>query len=315
MITGSGTKSDPFLIDTWDDLISSRAVDSYVEWIGGDLDFNDIRPQGYTSKITIYGRIDFHNATFRNFRGIYANTITAIEFNSNKTYSFTDGGIFNLKFVNMYITRNGIFGNDAIIALDWYNAKYPHLNVIFTGRIDYLNTSSGDLTGYVIRHNCNTPYGHYTYINGMTANFEITATSTNTGRISINVISGDGTNNATPTLINSDIEIRMNIMDGSSATNVPTIITSTMLGCRIRGIISRNGITGAQIIYSNTVYGYGNVFLLEGDNYHIYQGGISVYNSDTMSLGNDSTTCIGCTEEQLKDNNYLRKLGFPIGVD
>ena len=83
-------------VSTWEDLIASRTSSSVVDWTGGDLDFNEIQPEGFTSTININGIIDFHGATFRNFRAKCDRTM--INFSSTQT-----GGISNLKFLNIKV--------------------------------------------------------------------------------------------------------------------------------------------------------------------------------------------------------------------
>jgi hypothetical protein len=91
-----------------------------------------------------------------------------------------------------------------------------------------------------------------------------------------------------------------------------------MQNCRIEGKVTYNGNTGGQIMYSGSGYanGGGNRFLLEGNGYYIYQGGLSVYDSSKMSLESGSSECVkGCTSSQINSPSYLHSIGFPIGVN
>lgn len=65
-MTGSGTQQDPYILTTWAELIANRSESSYSIWQGGDLDFNTIAPNGFTSDVTIHGAVDFSGATFKN---------------------------------------------------------------------------------------------------------------------------------------------------------------------------------------------------------------------------------------------------------
>ena len=78
-------------ISTWDELLST-ATDETAEivWMGGDLDFNEIQPHGFTETITFKAKsIDFQNATFKNIRS-YPNTFIEIRCKDFRNLSITD---------------------------------------------------------------------------------------------------------------------------------------------------------------------------------------------------------------------------------
>ena len=100
-MTGSGTQADPYIITKWSDLIdTTRDNNSFCEWTGGDIDFNEINPTGYDAQIDIKGNIDFHNATFKNFRHNGTSTGRGNIWFENKTY------MKNLNFLNFYMQIN-----------------------------------------------------------------------------------------------------------------------------------------------------------------------------------------------------------------
>ena len=95
-MSGSGTQQDPYIVTTWEELTNGSMSSAYYAWAGGDLDFNDIQPEGFTSQVEITGNVDFRGATFKNFYGRNA----SIMFH----YS-----IENLNFLNAYFSGNSAF--------------------------------------------------------------------------------------------------------------------------------------------------------------------------------------------------------------
>lgn len=312
-MTGSGTQQDPYILTTWADLITERGESTYSEWHGGDLDFNDIQPSGFTSGITIYGGIDFKNATFKNFRMIYSGTESCIEFRSA-----INGGIFNLNFLNFYITKTQVNNGSEIFYFLWRGNGVPRNNLKFSGRIDMNGGTSNNVTVPIFGF-LNGGSGYYAGINGLSANIEaivVNGTTNYTTALSIfEGTNGSGTTyGATPFVKNSDVTINMDCTYNSDI--VPVIVKSTMQNCRIEGKVTYNGNTGGQIMYRSYSNGGGNRFLLEGNGYYVYQGGVSVYDSSKMSLESGSSECVkGCTSSQINSPSYLHSIGFPIGVN
>lgn len=113
-------------ISTWDELLATVAGEEYI-WTGGDLDFNEIMPTGFTSNITINGSIDFNGAIFSNFRSMAVSAIISnVNTNVYKQY------LKNLTFQNAEHLCNpgtttpcGFFNTSC----DWFE------NIILTGSI------------------------------------------------------------------------------------------------------------------------------------------------------------------------------------
>lgn len=311
-MTGSGTQQDPYILTTWQELIARREENTYSEWHGGDLDFNDIQPSGFTSTITIYGGIDFKNATFKNFRMIYSGAESCIKFSS-----LIDGGIFNLNFLNFYITKTRVNNGQEIFYFMWRDNGVPRNNLKFSGRIDMNGGTSNNVQVPVFRFLENGG-GYHTGINGLSANIEAVVNGTTDYSTSLSLFSGQngsaGAYGTIPYVKNSDVTINMDCTYNSNT--VPVIINATMQNCRVEGRVTYNGNTGGQIMYSSYSNGGGNVFLLEGNGYYIYQGNVSVYDSSKMSLESGSSECVkGCTSSQINSPSYLHSIGFPIGVN
>lgn len=307
-MTGSGTSADPYILTTWQELIASREENTYSEWHGGDLDFNDIQPSGFTNTIQIYGSVDFKNATFKNFRQIG---------NFNDFVIFRSvGGIYNLNFLNFYTTKTEGYSDAAIFRFFWKQRSLPYNNLKFSGRIDV--NMDRDCTVPIFGQEWGT--GYYAGINGLSANIECVVTnpvSSSTNRATLPIFSGTNYSSTYGTEVNvKNCDVTINIDYTDSKTSVPLLARSTMQNCRIEGKVTYNGNTGGQIMYSRNSYGGANRFLLEGNGYYIYQSGVSVYDSSKMSLASGSSECVkGCTSSQINSPSYLHSVGFPIGVN
>lgn len=73
-ITGSGTQESPYLVTTWDELLSvSTSDDVYINLPsnGGTFDMNDYYPEGITDTIILKGYINGNNWSIKNayYRG------------------------------------------------------------------------------------------------------------------------------------------------------------------------------------------------------------------------------------------------------
>lgn len=125
-MTGSGTQQDPYIVTTWEELTNGSTSADYYAWAGGDLDFNDIQPEGFTSQVAITGNVDFRNATFKNFYGRNA----SIKFQRS---------IENLNFLNAYFSGNSAFIFGGLAQSTVNNCKFSGI----------METSS---TAYIFHH-------------------------------------------------------------------------------------------------------------------------------------------------------------------
>ncbi|MDE5772751.1 MAG: hypothetical protein K2I06_14215 [Ruminococcus sp.] len=109
-------------------------------------------------------------------------------------------------------------------------------------------------------------------------------------------------------IYNGDIKNSEIVVD-ISAENVD-LCNNPIINSRISGKIQSDG----TITAGSTKSAY-NVFNIQSNQPIDYQGqGISVYNSD-ISQSVQSENFLGCTDEQLRNAQYLYDLRFPIGVD
>ncbi len=96
MYTGKGTKSDPYIVDNWEDFVSvAYETAGYVKFAdgGGKIDMNEHYPKGI-SKVNINStEVDFNNWTIENL------------YTTNGGFSGNNlGTLKNLKLLNVYHT-------------------------------------------------------------------------------------------------------------------------------------------------------------------------------------------------------------------
>ncbi len=129
-MTGSGTENDPYIVDNWTDFmsISSSESNTYVRWADSNnkvIDFNDIRPEGFSEPVNIPGNVDFNGWTLRNF---HSTADYSLKLSSN---TMTE----NLILENFYINSSRLFYGNALLK-----------NCIISGMIQH-NSYSGVFAG------------------------------------------------------------------------------------------------------------------------------------------------------------------------
>ena len=110
-------------ISTWEELLATEDGTEYL-WTGGDLDFNEIQPTGFTSPVTINGSVDFNGAAFKNFRSMASYAV----------FSSVNTNVFKQYLKNLTLQSaehicsagNGLFFNTLC---DWFE------NIVVTGSI------------------------------------------------------------------------------------------------------------------------------------------------------------------------------------
>lgn len=289
-MTGTGTQADPYIISTWSDLIdTTRDNNSYCEWTGGDLDFNDIRPAGYDSRIDIKGNIDFHNATFKNFRHLGTGSGRGNIWFENKTY------MKNLNFLNFYMQINS---NMAAIELGHHgysSAGQPTIsNCKFSGICIATSTSDSYISSVF---DCDTSPNAV-----RSCSFNIQANAPN---CKFDFSRG---------VPFKDCRITVDITQkGTVSNNWSSLYTN----CLFEGRWLNN--SGDYVILakgSNTSNSGNNVYRFDQGAYTIDNHyGQSVFDTTNATLRNDSYQVAGCTAAQLTDASYLRSIGFPVGVN
>lgn len=274
-MTGTGTQTDPYIVDNWTDFLSvCDGSSTYVKWAdgGGTIDFNDINPDGYTSEFRIRCHADYNGWTFKN---LHFHTSGSIRF---------DNGANNLNLLDFYADDMtgkcfGFYGNSTNIKI---NGIY-HGRATQTSSVCPISTSS-----YTIK---NSAVNLEIYGNDVGVAYVASSSSS--------FITSRWENCA----INLDIK----------GTTKADLGNTALTNCLVTGSI-KSGSELQHFGYSctNTVFDIEidkNVVKSAGTPY-----GICLYNSDKATFS-DIVNYVGVTTEQLKNAEYLHNLGFPIGVD
>ena len=268
-MTGSGTQADPYILTTWQELIASRGQNTYSVWQGGDLDFNTIAPNGFTSDVKIYGAVNFNNATFKN-----------LYIKNGGLYFYNGvGSIQKLNLINCYIIPQ-------YSAITFGTALNNYVNDV---KISMLVTPSADdktaircgySNGYLyfdrcaITVDCITPYSFF-----------------------LSSSLGDY----------KDCTFNFNIKQSSTVLSEREM--STFINCKVNGRVLNTSGNSIGLGSSNS----GTFFNFDSGTYTASSTVTSVYDSGKCTITGTNVT--GCTTAQLGNAEYLRSVGFPIGVD
>ena len=315
--TGTVTKDDPYIVDSWDSYYtlsqgSNRYQTKYYKFADVDnktVDFNDIKPEGYTAPIQCNGYTDFNGWTFRNLRMI--NVISVFDTASRaETDKWNNAELKNGKFENMYIeSANSHFGFVSYDAFPWYWLHTSFRNMSFSGTFVFKGTNSTNLIGYVNGYS-GSSYTLYQYI-GCSFNFDIVLP---TDTATINISDGCDVENCSfklKTQSNAEIKIAYN--------TYKKIVYSKTLNSLIQ-LDAPN----ATINVNNQTDNNGNL----NDRFSTCviiptckelkstaKCVTTVYNSDNVETDNTTgSELIPCTTEQLGSVDYLQSIGFPIGA-
>lgn len=305
-MTGTGTKTDPIIVNSWSEFVSAN-TDNYQKFIkfadsdNKTIDFNNISSTGM-SRITIRNCIDFNDWTLINF---YSENerIFNIEVSS---FTGIDWIIKNLNFLNFYhINSKGRFIHISYLASGLKDLIY---NCKFSGCINYADNSQ------------------FIYSSSGGVNFRVLSCSFNIeGKCGTNFDFVLGTSNsaqltATNFVKCQSVHFKLNLTQSSGSICKATVLKE----CLIEGKIN---MTSEQTEVAMVVgdassdkvdIGGNNVCLLninkpiwycqKGDN-------ILVYDNTQSTFTENSVNAVGCTDAQLTDAEYLSSIGFTIGVD
>lgn len=126
-------------ISTWEELLATQANTEYI-WTGGNLNFDEIQPEGFTSAVNIKGNIDFNGAVFLNFR---SQASTAIQRSGGSSASYFK----NITFQNAEHTPAST--NPAVF-FSGFSGK--------TNKVVVTGTVSGNCNRYILFHHYYSPY-------------------------------------------------------------------------------------------------------------------------------------------------------------
>lgn len=318
--TGTGTQDDPYIVDSWDsyytlandELTGSGKYRSakYYKFADVDnkiVDFNDIKPEGYTSPLPGKVFVDFNGWTFRNLRMI--NVLSVFDYLSRdysqtmKTASFKNG-----KFENIYVESSSSgFGIASSEAYDSPNNRLTVNNMSFSGTYVYKGTEkSTNLIGYA-----NKKAIYIRYI-GCSFNFLITGTETMTN---INIADNIDVENCSFKIkTQSGAEIKM-AYNTYKTTIYGKILNSLVQIDSPNAVINVNNLTDSNNGNMDDRFSTCVIIPTCKELKSTAKCVTTVYNSDNVET--DSTVGSGlipCTTEQLGSVDYLQSVGFPIGA-
>lgn len=282
-MTGSGTQADPYIITTWEELIdtTNRTTTDFCEWDGGDIDLNDIKPEGYMDSIVINGIIDFKDATIKNLRTIAGNKTPIV-------FAFgTNGYIKNLNLLNCFFTGSYSyaiqFGQDISSDIYLENLRIgTFLDLASSGDCTIIRTTPDSRSYSSTFQKCSFNFRSDTQskvclVYGRRQDFYDC-------QFDFDIKSKDGYN----VVVNEyKADVYHSIIKGRYVGQTET--TKNFTG------------------FNN----HSNIYLFDEGSYTSNSQGITIYNSENCTI--TGTNVVGCTSTQMTDTTYLKSIGFAIG--
>lgn len=306
-MTGTGTKTDPYVVSTWAEFVSAN-TDNYQKFIkfadsdNKTIDFNNISSTGMDT-IVIKNYIDFNDWTLMNF---YTESQTALEIRTERKEYFR---IKNLNFLNFYHRASAA---TFILLKDYESSSSDFMrnimfNCKFSGCVNYSGKS------YFIRN--------YRQVISkiISCSFNIEGNSDNDLTFVLGSSSSDPFTEYRNTTCQS-VHFKLNLTQSSGSICKATV----MKECLIEGKINMTSEqTEAAMVVGDASsdkvdIGGNNVCLLNINKpIWYYQKGdnILVYDNTRSTFTENSVNTIGCTPAQLTDAAYLKSIGLGIGVD
>ena len=294
-MTGSGTQTDPYIVDSWSEF-ESIGINSnsgvYVHFNPDAenkiIDMNDIYPEGCPSydigSSEIYGNgWEIRNLYLKNplFYAAAYGVINGFKFTSFRhetsspflaaEYSYYDNyGCLFEKNIFSGITKSNVFFNENLgQKIELYNSSF---DLIISDDVTFrlangISSGSGNFKKDIMFNN-------------------IKIQLTGNSKINPNGLFGECPNH-------------------NFANNRINVIANT--GCDFPIAQSAAGFSGNVILGSNT----GVISPLGSGTC----SGVNIYNSDTLNYTGTDSRFKGCTTEQLRSAEYLQSIGFAIGVE
>lgn len=284
-MTGSGTENDPYICDTWEELISvSTAKSVHIRMSGNQIfDFNEIQPLGFDSQVNLSGQINFNGCIFRNF---YSKSLRAVYILNGTSWQ-------NLSFENFYqqTASSSSSENAGFLYTDAGSSAIKITNCKFYGKVNYGIYSTKKA---VVFYSAN-----YRTLQFEQCSFSLECSCTS-GIFSL-FNAGFLKNCNVRFVINS----RNAVIFSSNESTVNYALNSLF-----DGKINVSDMTGS-ILSGGNLSGY-NVYRVQANAPMQYTGaGVSVFNRDLSPDTQGYGTFVGCTSEQLKNAEYLYSVGFP----
>lgn len=278
-MTGTGTQEDPYIVDSWADYRAVYGSEVYIEWDDENeekiVDFNEIKPDGFTETVYFSPFTTFNGWTFKNFFSTHPTC--AIHFGSRSTT------LENFTFLNFY-WQPTYSSSDGNFLYSLASGTVELKNCSFSGRIDILKGEK------------NFSYNKFLF-NASSLNIVVNSLG-NFIIFKYNVKNSDLMLDITaPTVtIAYGSAVNSRFSGKISSENVVNLCNDRS-GYNVYNLESETGLK----------------YL--GGGVSVYNSGISASSQTDEEMESLGINFKGCTAEQLKNANYLYNLHFPIGVD
>ena len=309
-MNGDGSQANPWIITTWDELISdNRQNTDYCEWHGGDINLNDIRPQGYTSGVVIKGRIDFKGATIRNYCCSLVRYSSSNEFGIrfNTGANSTSGYVKNLNLLNMYMRTNGVA---PFITFSGSENRFVTVtNCRFSGY--FIDNSSSSSTSHIIDIPGRSGYTAEQHIDNCAFNIRTQRSGSGTTDLF-------HTNNAYINNCRFQLDMKMN--SNNNLNSNTDNYWGRFTDCKFTGRVywKTSGLDTSTYVQLTGANCSNNVFLFDFGSYGIQASALNITNDNKKDSQDNYILCYSggtqCTDAQLGNAQYLSDLGFPIVV-
>ncbi|MDE5582820.1 MAG: hypothetical protein K2J08_03850 [Ruminococcus sp.] len=278
---GTGTKTDPYIVDNWSDYQALSGSSIYIEWDNSAeckiVDFNEINPSGFDETVNFSRYTTFNGWSFVNFFSTAKNNAISISDVSSTTGNF--------KFVNFYWQPDA---NTSSTKYSFIKSSATSSTVLknceFSGRIEIVTGKKNFSSDCVKLNECSL-----NLVLNTTENFTVFAN----------------------TIKNSDV-----ILDVSAPSL--TLCEKEAINSRFSGKIRSQNVVNVGT--ENSGYNVYNLdsdgpLNYQGKGVSVYNSEISASSQTDEEMEELGIKFEPCTAEELKNTTYLQGVNFPIGVD
>ena len=291
-MTGSGTQTDPYIVDSWAEFESVVTKSRVIIKFNPDaenkiIDMNKIYPEG--CPIYTIGRFSQVHGNGWEIQNLYL-----------KNPLFRGGGVTISEF--KFTSFNHETSQAFLLGTSGYRSLFE--KNIFSGK----TCSTRFLTALVSGGDYGTVIDCYNNSFGLTVYNDVTFQLAN--YLNASSDKKDVMFNNIKIQLTGNSKINSNGLFGECnhhnfVNNRINVIANT--GCDFPIVKESSGFSGNVILGSNS-----------GTIKPLYSGtctGVNIYNSDTLTYTGTDSRFKGCTTEQIRNAEYLQSIGFAIGVE
>lgn len=291
--TGSGTVTDPWIVEDWDTFIrlatNSGNDNKHIRWaeiLDKYIDFNEIKPDGYDDRFDINACVDFNGWTFRNLR-VNNSSRGIFRRDQTRTYGEPDWYFKNATFENVYTPSTSfiLWGGRSDGLID---------NVSVTGRFSeegiFIMFDGNNGTNSI---NCKLRRVSAVVEVGPKVTSVVCSRQMETD-FSYFKMSYQGTGTMYPFRDGKSTNSLYKLKGSNAGGNMPNIDKLSS---------NSKSVTDVYIIETKSFNTIAQCDYLT-----------SIINNETAPVPETLPSgLIGCTTDQMKDSEYLKSIGFPIG--